>query len=207
MQMSKTEKAVISALVISTAIGFFFLAGRVVLARKDAIGIISSIDASAKLTDKTPLEKGIYFNHSENADKLNLNRTDLKSIRAVPGMTAATARAIYNFVHVKSNGNVTDLNDLLKIKGMSKKKLKAIEPYVTVMGGHAGLAAWGEKLNLNFAREEDLSALPSVSKKLASNIIKFRNSNGNFTFIEELLDVEGMTSATFKKISKLVTTQ
>ena len=92
--MSKTEKAVISALVISTAIGFFFLAGRVVLARKDAIGIITGIDASAKLTDKTPLEKGIYFNHSENADKLNLNRTDLKSIRAVPGMTAATARAI-----------------------------------------------------------------------------------------------------------------
>ena len=58
--MSKTEKAVISALVISTAIGFFFLAGRVVLARKDAIGIITGIDASAKLTDKTPLEKGIY---------------------------------------------------------------------------------------------------------------------------------------------------
>lgn len=205
--MTKTEKAVISALLISTAVGFFFLAGQVIFARKGSIGIISSIDASAKLTDKTPLEKGIYFNHSENVDKLNLNRTDLKSIRAVPGMTTSLARAIYNFVHVKSGGNVTDLNDLLQIRGMNKKKLKALEPYITVMGGHAGLAAWGDKLNLNFAREEDLSALPGVSKKLAANIINFRNANGNFTFTEELLDVEGMTSATFKKISKLVTTQ
>jgi competence ComEA-like helix-hairpin-helix protein len=207
MEISKQEKAIFMVVLLLLILGFGVLTVRVVNARGLCIKLQRVIDEVGLLTDKEPLQKGVYFDLAANKEKLNLNRTDLKSIRAIPGMTAALAKAIYNFVRVKNRGEVSELTELLKIKGFTKKHLDRFSPYMTVQGGHAGFAAWGERLNLNFAREEDLSALPGISKALAKSIVEYRDAQGSFTYVEELLNVKGMTKGSLNKIIGLVSIQ
>lgn len=207
MEIKKEEKVVFMVVLGLLILGFFVLTLRVINARRICIKIEGNIAEVGKLTDKSPLHKGVYFDLSANREKLNLNRTDLKSIRAIPGMTTTLAKAIYTFVRVKNQGQVKDLKELLKIRGLNERHLSKLEPYITVEGGHAGYAAWGEQLNLNFAREEDLAALPGISRAMAKNIMKYRDANGSFTYKEELLNVKGISQSAFNKISKLVNIQ
>ena len=82
---------------------------------------------------------------------------------------------------------------------MSRKRLKELDKYATVMGGHAGSAAWGDKINLNFTNESELSNLPGISKKMAEKIINFRNSNGGFKSLEDLYEIPGLSEKAIKK--------
>jgi DNA uptake protein ComE-like DNA-binding protein len=52
------------------------------------------------------------------------------------------------------------------------------------------------KLDLNLADEKDLMTVPAIGPKLASEIVKLRETKGKFSSIEELAEV--------KKISKNV---
>jgi competence protein ComEA len=107
------------------------------------------------------------------------------------------AKRIFEFITEK--GQIKDLTDLLEVKGMSRKRLRELDKYATVMGGHAGSAAWGSKVDLNFASEAELTNLPGISKKMAEKIINFRNSNGGFRSIDELYEIPGLTEKTIKR--------
>jgi len=48
-------------------------------------------------------------------------------------------------------------------------------------------------LNINTATAEELSMLPFVSTETAQNIVYYRDSNGPFTEIDELMKVTGVT--------------
>ncbi len=93
------------------------------------------------------------------------------------------------------------MSELLEVKGMSRNKLRTLELYATTWGGHAGQAAWGDKLNLNFATQKELETLPGIGKKTAREIINFRNRNGGFFSLNELKEIPGLTP---KKIEKFI---
>ena len=207
IQTTKNEKIIISALLLICVCGTFFLFFKVSMANRLNDKAIKSIKSVAEFTDKTPLVKGIYYDKEENIDKLNLNKTDLRSIKDIPGMTARLAKAIYKYIQNKDNQQLKSLNELLNIKGFSKKKLAQFEPYITVEGGHAGYKAWGNKLNVNFARECDLSSLPGISDKIAKDIVEYRNNHGNITYLEELLEIKSLKKTTFNRIKNLITVQ
>ncbi len=207
MEITRMEKAALTVVLLLTIVGFSLLVVKVVTARQKNLAIEQVVKETGKLTDKSPLFKGLYFDSMENQAKLNLNRTDLKSIRAIPGMTSRLATSIYNFIHKKKFGKLKSIDELLEVRSFNRKHLNKFAPYITVDGGHAGFAAWGDKLNLNFAREEDLSALPGITKAVAKNIVEYRNSKGNFTYLEELMNVKGVTNTSFNKIKGLVAIQ
>lgn len=56
------------------------------------------------------------------------------------------------------------------------------------------------KININNATVSDLIQLPGVGEKLAGNIIAYREDNGPFKSVNELIHVEGIGS---KKLSVL----
>jgi competence ComEA-like helix-hairpin-helix protein len=56
------------------------------------------------------------------------------------------------------------------------------------------------KLNINLASLEEMSALEEVDEKLASDIIEFRENNGNIQDLEELLDIEGFSTLKHGKL-------
>lgn len=61
-------------------------------------------------------------------------------------------------------------------------------------------------VDINSATLDQLDTLPEIGLKTAQTIIDYRNANGPFTKIEEILDVPGIGQATFEKIKGLITT-
>jgi competence protein ComEA len=60
-------------------------------------------------------------------------------------------------------------------------------------------------ININTAGTEDLVKLPRIGEKMAKRIIEFREKNGKFKKIQELMKVKGIGEKTFKRFEKLVT--
>nr|WP_280210935.1 ComEA family DNA-binding protein [Nocardia cyriacigeorgica] len=63
----------------------------------------------------------------------------------------------------------------------------------------------GTRVNLNSATESDLDALPGIGPVTARAIIAWRTTNGRFTDVEQLGDVEGIGPARLARLRDLVT--
>lgn len=61
-----------------------------------------------------------------------------------------------------------------------------------------------DKVNVNTATEKVLSTLPSIGDIKAKKIIEYRKSNGNFSNINDLLNVDGIGKETLDNIRERV---
>ncbi len=68
----------------------------------------------------------------------------------------------------------------------------------------AGAEAGG-KVNLNSATTDELEELPRVGPELASRIVAWRDENGPFAAVDELMNVTGIGEKTFDALKDLVT--
>ena len=60
-------------------------------------------------------------------------------------------------------------------------------------------------VNLNTATQAQLESLPGVGPKTAARIIEYRQKNGSFKKIEELMNVKGIGEKSFLKLKPLIT--
>ena len=65
--------------------------------------------------------------------------------------------------------------------------------------------AVGGKVNINTADEAGLDTLPRVGPAMATRIIAYREANGRFITIEDLMNVTGVGDKTFEGLRDLVT--
>lgn len=68
-----------------------------------------------------------------------------------------------------------------------------------------GATSPGGKVNINTADEAALDSLPRVGPSMAARIIAYRDANGRFTVIEDLMNVTGVGVKTFEGMRDLVT--
>ncbi|MDO7882213.1 ComEA family DNA-binding protein [Salinibacterium soli] len=68
-----------------------------------------------------------------------------------------------------------------------------------------GAPAADGRVNLNTADAAALETLPRVGPALADRIIQWRDANGGFTAVEDLLNVSGIGDKTFEGLRDLVT--
>ena len=60
-------------------------------------------------------------------------------------------------------------------------------------------------INLNTANAAELEKLPGVGPAMAARILEYRQKNGSFKKIEELMNVKGIGEKTFLKLKPLIT--
>jgi len=65
--------------------------------------------------------------------------------------------------------------------------------------GNAGL------LNINTATVEELDTLPGIGPAIAQRIVDYRNDNGPFATIEDLMNVKGIGETTFAELKSKIT--
>ena len=60
-------------------------------------------------------------------------------------------------------------------------------------------------ININTASADELVELPNIGETRASAIIEYRNQNGPFTDIAEIINVSGIGEVTYNLIKDLIT--
>ena len=66
-------------------------------------------------------------------------------------------------------------------------------------------AAPAATVNLNTATATQIATLPGIGEKVAQRIIEYREKNGSFKKVEELMNVKGIGEKSFLKLKPLVT--
>lgn len=77
----------------------------------------------------------------------------------------------------------------------------------TAKGGGAAKAraTAANPVNLNSASAAQLQTLPGIGASAAQRIVEYRQKNGSFKKIEELMNVKGIGEKSFLKLKPLIT--
>ena len=62
-----------------------------------------------------------------------------------------------------------------------------------------------DKIDINTASQEELLTLSGIGDGRAADIIKYREENGNFSRIEDIMQVSGIGEKTFEEIKEWIT--
>ena len=98
------------------------------------------------------------------------------------------------------------------MRGVSLAALAALT--MTIAGVHSfarqesqtpAAAKAAAVVNLNTANAAQLEALPGIGPKTAARIVEYRQKNGGFKKIEELMNVRGVGEKSFLKLKHFIT--
>jgi competence protein ComEA len=88
-------------------------------------------------------------------------------------------------------------------------RLEEVAPLPLISGGSTSAtgqaSAASNQININIASLEELDTLPGIGPAIAQRIIDFRQSDGPFTTVEQIMDVRGIGQATFEKMKDQIT--
>jgi len=73
----------------------------------------------------------------------------------------------------------------------------------SILGGTLGAGAQ-RKVNINTATDAELDTLPGVGKETAKTIIEFKNKNGDFKDIKDIMKIPGIKESRFNSIKDLI---
>ncbi len=98
-------------------------------------------------------------------------------------------------------GGLTENADVSKIKTdiLLKDQSRIIVPHI----GDSTVF----KVNINTADVNELTAIPGIGEVTASNILEYRNENGNFKSPEDIMNVKGIGEKTYEKIKNYIITE
>lgn len=98
------------------------------------------------------------------------------------------------------------LTDGMKITVPDKEQAKTLsEADQQLVSDGGSMPADEEKININTATKEQLMTLRGVGEARAADIIAYRQQNGSFKKIEDIMEVSGIKEAAFQKIKESIT--
>lgn len=90
----------------------------------------------------------------------------------------------------------------------NKQKIFVAMLLCLLIGLVSGVQAEGDgKININTATVEQLTAITGIGPSIAQRIVDYRQENGQFTSIDEIVNVRGIGAKTFEKIKAYITAE
>ena len=130
-------------------------------------------------------KKGAEIRDELEDSEMSLENVTLTELMTLHGMEEAIAVEVIRYIKTH---RLQSLDELLELEGIDKQTLKV----------------WAEalhnKVDVNKASEKSLAKIEAIGKKLAKKIVEFRDENGPFKKLEELLHIKGLGK---KKLEKL----
>lgn len=71
--------------------------------------------------------------------------------------------------------------------------------------GYSKMPSPENKLNINEADARELTAISGIGAKTAEKIVAYREENGEFAAVEDIMNVSGIGEAKFESIKDLIT--
>lgn len=191
----------------------FLVIGLIVLNVKN---ISSVLDADSTSTVQDSIKKVVE--KSREPMMININIADIETLAELPGIGPAKAQAIFEYRIQQES--LSSLIELVNIKGIGKKTLAKLLPHLEMIGDSAEVYAFvaeetptsditlttgmTEKININSASFDQLQSLKWIGQKKAQAIIDYRNENGSFETIGEIMNVKGIGQGIFDKIKNSI---
>lgn len=131
-----------------------------------------------------------------------------KPIAAVSYDIAATSN--YDSLYVDEAEAKTNSTDKTAVGGSTAnntaKTAKATTKKAVVNATRATKTeAFNGVININTASAEELTVLNGIGEKIAGRIVDYRNENGKFSSIDEIMNVSGIGEKKFEKIKEHIT--
>jgi competence protein ComEA len=190
---------------------------RVIESIRDQVSVGAETAAKSKTTSSKTTKSKADDAKETATGKVNLNTADAATLEALPGIGAATAKAIIAARPIKS------IDELEKIRGLGTNRIAALRNLVTTGDEPAPAASKaassrtadaksttstkavprtpaGQKVDINTAVKDDLDALPGIGPVKAQAIIDARP----FKTIEDVMKVKGIKEGEFSKIKDLI---
>lgn len=87
------------------------------------------------------------------------------------------------------------------------EKKETVQESISMETGPETEEKASSKVNLNTASEEELQIAPGIGPAKAQAIIKYRNEYGNFSSVDELIEISGIGEKTLQKIKDYYTVE
>ena len=94
---------------------------------------------------------------------------------------------------------------IVTVEEQKTKQLSSSEVSLETSG--EGRVADAGKVNINQASEEELMTLPGIGASKAADIVRYREEQGIFEQIEDIMNISGIKEAVFGKIKDKITVQ
>jgi competence protein ComEA len=123
------------------------------------------------------------------------------AISAAGGFLAEAERAGINLARALEDGEQLDI-----------PYMEGASPVIEILPGPGQSSvpatrapASTELININTASQAELETLPGIGPTTAQRIIAYRDANGSFLNIEDIVNVSGIGPVTFDRIKDLIT--
>lgn len=144
------------------------------------------------------MEPGVY--------ELPAGSRIFEAVEAAGGFTEAASTSYVNLAQELSDGWKVEIPVLGEsVENMASEQKMAGSEGVAV-GAVAGITGDGISMaedglvDINTAAKQELCTLPGVGESRAESIISYREKNGGFTKIEDIMKVEGIKDGMFSKM-------
>ena len=147
----------------------------------------TTVPAEEPVTEKpvTEKEEPVWF---------DLNTASAEQLMRIDGIGEVTAGDI--IAYREEHGGFSSVDELLCVKGIGEKKLAVLSEHLYVENAAPARISPDESseglVNINTASLEELCTLDGIGEVIAGRIIEYREENGPFGSVDELIDVKGI---------------
>ena len=126
------------------------------------------------------------------------------AVTAAGGFSEDADRTYVNLAARLSDGSKLQIPTLSETS--DEALAKEINSFDTEDNGFKpGVSDGGGLININTASQTELATLPGIGEGIAGKIIKYRDENGSFKSIEDIMKVSGIKDKLFSKIKDQIT--